>query len=583
MKKQFFYYILLSFSFLFSYCAKDTVDFIPETGETINSKIFVTVVDEAGQPVQGANVAYLGQNYTTNNLGVVGIKNVKISNKHSVANISKSGYFTSTRVFSAHSSNWVKVQCVLKTKSFDKNFQANAGGEIITPDNVVLTFPANAIVYESSKQDYSGRVKVAVSYIDPLSETLFDEMPGNMSAITSDNRIDVLRTFGMVMVELETEVGEKLNIKSGQKVKMSVDIPSSMVQQATSTIKMWHFDESTGFWKEEGEAVKDGNKYVAEVSHFSSWNYDWNEPSVFAHGRVVDQNGNPISSAYVSIHNAVSDGGGHGNTSEDGTFGGRVPKDVNLKLRVYYYAGGCVGPIYEQNLNPLSVDTDLGDITVTVNLTQYSVSGNITDCDNNVVSTGAAVVYVSGNQSMIFPADDQGYFSGQILICNNSAQLNAKVVDYDNSVESSLIPLNAGTNDLGIVQACGNLIDYIKINIPDEGVVDFVINQNVSCFDSVSYKMVTGTSNRTNNEFSSVYFAYEDIGTIFNTGTFNLSSFNFFSSEAGIIGEFQLETMTITITQGGVSGNKLIGTFVGSVIGPNGVVPINGELRVTIP
>ena len=43
---------------------------------------------------------------------------------------------------------------------------------------------------------------------------------------------------------------------------------------APETINLWYFDEENGYWKEEGQAIKDGNKYVAEVTHFTWWNCD---------------------------------------------------------------------------------------------------------------------------------------------------------------------------------------------------------------------------------------------------------------------------------------------------------------------
>lgn len=68
---------------------------------------------------------------------------------------------------------------------------------------------------------------------------------------------------------MQSTNGQKLQIASGKKVKMSNKVPNELLDKAPSTIPLWYFDESLGYWIEKGEAHLVNDSYVGEVGHFS--------------------------------------------------------------------------------------------------------------------------------------------------------------------------------------------------------------------------------------------------------------------------------------------------------------------------
>jgi hypothetical protein len=68
--------------------------------------------------------------------------------------------------------------------------------------------------------------------------------------------------------------GNELKLKSGKKATINVPVATTQQSTAASTIPLWHFNETTAVWEEEGAATLNGTIYTGEVSHFSWWNCD---------------------------------------------------------------------------------------------------------------------------------------------------------------------------------------------------------------------------------------------------------------------------------------------------------------------
>ena len=101
-----------------------------------------------------------------------------------------------------------------------------------------------------------------------------------------------------------------------------------MVGTAPETIPLWHYDKTTGLWKEEGTATKNGDKYVGTVTHFSDWNCDVPEGTATIKGLVADCNNQPVPR---DICENWADRSNHGN---DGRFERRVPANTAFEVQV---------------------------------------------------------------------------------------------------------------------------------------------------------------------------------------------------------------------------------------------------------
>ena len=155
-------------------------------------------------------------------------------------------------------------------------------GEMITAgflaNGAKVTFDGN--FKTETGQAYSGVVSVIMKHLDPSDATTVDKMPGMLLAQNSNGEERVLESYGMMNIELRGAASQKLQLSTTAQIEMPIS--TSQLASAPATIPLWHFDETLGYWKEEGSATKQGTKYIGTVSHFSWWNCDAQFPTVIA-------------------------------------------------------------------------------------------------------------------------------------------------------------------------------------------------------------------------------------------------------------------------------------------------------------
>ncbi len=555
--------VLFIFSVLFfSGCIKDTEEFIPNgTGKIVNARIFGVVVDENNEPVNDANITFKGKTVKTDQFGIFKYEDALVDSRHNFLNISKDGFFQGTRTFRADHSKTIYLKTQLVKKNFSQSFESNQGG-MVHEGSTELTFSSNSLVSVATKTDYNGTVKVAMKYLDPTAYNTNESMPGDLSALNIQNEMGTLNSFGMVYVELESPTGEKLQLKSGKTAELSSLIPSLVTNEAPSEIAMWYFDNGLGLWKEEGKATKINGRYIANVSHFTCWNYDYYSPSIILSGRIVDQNGNPLTYVHVWVSKTGEYLGGHGNTDNDGTFSGRVPKDVLLDFKVYALGSGCgfTDPVLIKQIGPFSVDTDLGDVVVTILSDQYcNVTGTFTDCNGDLIKDGFAKI-----DAHYFEITD-GTLTASVIACNSN---NKKITVTDRALAKTIAPIDIvspGNNNLGTVNVCQLDADFFQINC-DALAINFTLADSISIRSQEQRKLITG-SGTDNIKFGWIYFSFKDPGNVGKCviGTYDVSnSEGFYFSETGNQNNgkhFSLVSGSVNITQGGNIGDRIKGNF----------------------
>ena len=178
-------------------------------------------------------------------------------------------------------------------------------------------------------------------------------------------------------------------------------IADNMLADAPNEIPLWHYDDLTGIWVEEGIATKSGNEYIGYVSHFSYWNWDVPTQEAGVYGRVLDCEGSPIANVLVIIgQQSVS-------TNSSGEFNALVPSGQNLLIEVADNFGNTTS-IPVSALSAMS-EYDAGDITICSSV----IEGNVVDCDGNpaqnilISSPYSAFTYgysdINGDFSFFFP------------------------------------------------------------------------------------------------------------------------------------------------------------------------------------
>lgn len=270
-----FFYAFLIGGLVITGCQKEFSSERPDV-PTLSQQTSIEgrVIDDSGMPVVGATVKAGLSNGTSDKNGMFKITNAVFSTPETFVTVSKPGYFKGSRTFFSRdkSNNYIKIQ--LLRKAISGRIPSSAGGDVdIRGDGGNVHFEPNSFVTESGS-NYTGTVLVATQYLDPTLEGVSDQMPGDLRGSNTAGNVVGLKSYGMIAVELLGENGQALQLKSGLPATVQINIPASKNTTAPATIPLWYFNDSTGLWKQEGTATKNGTQYEGTVAHFSFWNCD---------------------------------------------------------------------------------------------------------------------------------------------------------------------------------------------------------------------------------------------------------------------------------------------------------------------
>lgn len=445
--------ILLFLSILFFYSCQKVFDGeVPKNpipGNLTSTSVEGRVTDDTGLPVFGASVKAGLNNTTTDRNGMFKIINATFTANENFVIVSKSGFFQGSRTFFArvNSNNFLSIKLMKRTVT--GRFQASSGGDIeFRNGGSSVFFEPNSIV-RANGTSYNGTVVVATQYLNPTDADINERMPGDLRGVSTTGSTVGLRSFGMVAVELTDEAGQKLQIRNGMKASLSVAIPSSLSSTSPATIPLWYFNDTTGLWKQEGFAIKNGDKYEGDVSHFTFWNCDDPYEYVKIKARIVNAAGAPVASIKVQI-NSNDSSRAYDYTDVNGYVDGYVPKDRPLVLQVI---NSCGQVAFSSNIGPFASQTDLGNVTISQSTT--TISGTAVNCTNNPVQNG--YVQISINGSTQFAGIINGVFNYTFLNCGNNTTAQLIAVDNGANVQGNPINITITSNNInaGVLAACG--------------------------------------------------------------------------------------------------------------------------------
>ncbi|MCB0395527.1 MAG: carboxypeptidase regulatory-like domain-containing protein [Flavobacteriales bacterium] len=357
----------------------------PSPTQLVSIDLYGTVTDQSNNPVKGATVTIDGHQTTTDQSGVYALPDIRVNAKRAVLNASGAGYFKAFRAFIPREGSQYTMSVKMVKNNPTHTINAQTGGTATLSNGSEVKFPANAVVDEQGNS-YSGTVQLAIQYLAPGDAFFGELLPGDLSAERTDGSEAVLKSFGMLNVELTGTSGQSLQIKDGEEAELTVAVPAGLQGEAPSTLPLWYFDEVLGMWKEEGEAQFNGSVYVGKVKHFTWWNCDMAFDPAYIEGRVVDCNGDPVVG--VGIYDKL--GGSGAWTDGNGNFSTRVIEGRTYELHAELPELGIKSQI--EMVGPLSADElyTIPDFKLTV--CPAYISGRLTDCDGNVAD---GMVYVS--------------------------------------------------------------------------------------------------------------------------------------------------------------------------------------------
>ena len=496
MRKYIFFLSLLT---LVISCQRENLDEIEQAGQndrpnvTVTSTVVGLVTDESGNSVQDA-VVTLGDIETyTDQFGYFTFKDELMSKDAAYVQVEKAGYFRGSRKFSTDhdESASIKIQLIQKTPV--GSVSSFSGGSVAVAESSV-DLPGGGYKDEDG-QLYEGEILVFASYLDPTKKETHDQMPGELTGIDTEGNQNVLASYGMIGVELKGENGQYLVMPEGTEATISFKVPEQILSTAPAVIPLWHFNEFSGFWEEEGEATLVGDEYIGEVSHFSFWNCDVPFPLVEISGHV-ELNGLPFENGLLKISEVQSGFAAYGYTGEGGFFSGKVPEAKDL---IFTLVGACGEPIFEQEISASFDNIELGQIEITADQSAtVSISGTFENCEEEDFEL--AYVFVQGNDfEHVIEVKSDGSFSQIFPSCSNGGEVILFGVDISNGLISEPTFIEFSGDVSGIyLEACdgyfepGIHIEYNGMNweiSADSIFFDYFVDFNV-VGETVYYQMI---------------------------------------------------------------------------------------------
>jgi len=463
------FFSLFTFSCRDDFMNEERGDITPignEPNTIVESNLTGVVTKHDKSPLSWANVYVAGEMTTADESGVYRFENIDLSHNGTLVKIEKEGFFDGFQFISGMpGENTYLETALVEKKAYE--FSNDEGGIVAINGESSVTFEPNSLVTRDGSI-YQGTVIMHAHWYDPSSPELGTMMPGDLRGLNQDKEPVQLISYGMMAVELSSTSGQELHLADGQTAKLTFQIPDNSEASDYTSIPMWHLDESTGVWLEEGAASVEGDVIIAEVGHFSFWNCDAPFDIVNLKGTLVNSEGLALANQKVSIKDNSTNEIRSAYTNQNGHFMGKVPMGVELSL----FAEECGENEILQNLGILRSDTDLGEISVN-DMAITRITATLLDCDAMVITKGYLLIETPEGLKVVSP-DSNGKISYSIFGCSGSV---ATITAYDlgnSKIRSPQeVELGKGDLDLMAISICDDFDQQILYTV-NSG-VDYVM------------------------------------------------------------------------------------------------------------
>lgn len=443
-------------------------------GSQVSRDFIGQVVDMNNDPVQGATVKAGSLSVQTDESGVFIINDASVYQRFAYITANKAGYFEGSRsMVPTSGKNNVKIMLIPSTPT--ATVPSGSSSEVTTDSGTKILFDGS--FEDENGNAYSGNVSVSVYHLQPSNSDLENLMPGMLYAERENGNEAALETFGMINVELRGSGGQKLQPANGHPAEIEVMIDAAQMATAPSTMPLWHFDAEKGWWKEDGVATRQGNKYVGEASHFSWWNCDAPFPTVHFDVTVTDANGNPVANTGVGITVSGSAWPAMGYTNSNGQVSGLIPSNTALTINVYDVCGSVA---YTTAAGPYSADATLAITLPSSGVETATINGTLQTCDGQNVVNGYVALQYGGTSQ--FTEVTNGDFSFTALVCTPGQSFTLIGADFDSLQQTDSISYTFTTpvTNVGNLQACDTVDEFISYQIDNEPTVFLIQQVNAS-------------------------------------------------------------------------------------------------------
>jgi hypothetical protein len=314
-------------------------------------------------------------------------------------------------------------------------------------------------------------------------------------------------------------------------------VDNTQIAIAPESIPLWFFDENVGYWKEQGEAVKIGNRYIGEVTHFTWWNCDLPIDYIEACVVLQDNNGEIAAAPIQIIRNETGQIIFEGLVNQDGSECGLFPANEEVTIKVFG-ADDCINEqIYEAQLGPYSTDT-LIVITIPAGvIDQTTLIGTVTNCDGMPLENGIGLLVDSSGQVTGIPFTiENGVLDYTFTYCAQTSY-SIIIIDQDQNEDTGLllVSITSEVTNLGALSTCEQQGGVF------EGDVFLATQAEIDAFGALGYAEITGNLIIFGGTSLEALNNLNTIGGIFQLGATQLTNLNGLENLTSLPGSIQFE------------------------------------------
>lgn len=578
--KNTLYLLLCGILLIWTSCNKDESSDSTSISGTTSTTVYGRIVDENGTPVSGATVTIGSAQAISNIWGIYLFENITVTATRAIVKANMNGYWEYIGTIRPLANSVTHADISLFGDNVTHTINSTSGGTITRPDGATIVFLADA--FESANGTaYTGNVAITFHSLPRNASLFIQKSPGTDFKGKDQNGNETqLVSFGMIGAKIKDTNGQPLQLRAGKKATITLPIISQQQINAPSSIPLWHFDETTAIWQEEGTATRNGNNYTGEVSHFSWWNCDM-PGGAMLNGRFLDCTGNPLPDVavyYDGIYGAVTD--------INGWFSGMVQPNFPSILSGEYTDSTTTHISNSANIPGIASGATYTapDLQFTQVGCQTRISGSTYTCNGTL--SKSTVLLIHNNQLVSFQYTSTGSFS---FFLPTSVSGSYTVVAYKdfNSATTTLNVSPGINNSTGNIALCAstNVLNNVKLTFTSTitGVlpISFEVNSSEVIQNGNQYETTvnyTDSATQTNGVFKLITSAYLPGNYNWNgttntiSGTLSFAGINYSITPSAVSG---FSTLNNTPAIGG----NITGSFSGSVtLTSSGLPTLTGTL-----